>query len=138
MAYLTAVSAIAETRTMEVVLLFWIVFAILGGALGATKGRAGEGAALGLLLGPLGILIVPALKSQKELNKKGTKVCPHCAERVAVKAKVCKHCQKGVESFKCPYCKVRMFKSPAMRSGGQFPCPKCSKTVTAPADGENS
>ena len=38
------------------VLLFWIIFAIIGGAFGMTKNYALVGILLGVFLGPLGIV----------------------------------------------------------------------------------
>lgn len=117
---------------METVLLWWIVFAIIGGAIGAAKGRAGAGILLGIFFGPLGILIVPALKSQKELSKKDTKKCPYCAERVAKAAKLCKHCGQSVETFKCPACNVSLVKPFGAESGMRFKCQRCSREIAVP------
>jgi len=72
------------------VLLFWgIIGTLVGAIIGDRKGRAGAGAFLGLLLGPIGWLIAalgPDYKTARESRK-----CPFCAELVKKEAKVCKH-----------------------------------------------
>ena len=117
---------------MESALLWWLVFAVIGGAIGAAKGRVGAGILLGIFLGPLGLLIAPALKSQKALDRKNTKQCPYCAERVALKAKLCKHCGQSVESFKCPGCRTSLLKPAGASPGSKFRCQKCSHVVVLP------
>ena len=116
---------------MEQAILWWIVFAIIGGAIGAMKGRVGPGILLGVLLGPLGILFSLGLTSQKDLDKKSTRKCPYCAERIQKKAKVCKHCHKSVESLICPSCQARLMKPDAAR-GTVFKCPSCAASVRLP------
>lgn len=122
--------AIANEARMEIVLLCWIVFGMIGGGIGASKGRAGAGIVLGILLGPLGLLIVPALKSQKELDRKNTKKCPYCAERVAKAAQLCKHCGQGLQTFSCPHCNADLVKPLGAPPGATFSCEKCSGSVS--------
>lgn len=114
-------------------ILLWIAFTIIGTAIGHNKGRAGEGALLGFVLGPIGILIALCLKSQKELEERNTKECPHCAERVAVAAKLCKHCGQAVPiAFNCPSCKVGLLRPVDMPSGTRVKCERCSKPIVVP------
>jgi len=118
---------------MEIALLVWLVFAVVGGAIGAIKGRVGEGVLLGLFLGPLGILIVPALKSQKELDRKNTRKCPFCAERVANDAKLCKHCgQSFLVPFACPACSGNLMKPIDAISGTPMKCTQCATIIVIP------
>lgn len=49
---------------MGPVFLFWIVCAILGGAIGSTKKRTAAGIIWSLLLGPIGVLISCFLKQE--------------------------------------------------------------------------
>ncbi len=106
-----------------------IVWLLIGIAVGISNGRAGACALWCLLLGPIGLVIACCLKSTKELDKKKTKKCPHCAERVLIGAKVCKHCGHSVASFLCPSCKTRFFKPEEAIAGGVVPCPKCATAI---------
>ena len=48
--------------TTETLILIWGAFALLSSIIGASKGRGGEGFALGLLLGLIGVIITLCLK----------------------------------------------------------------------------
>jgi DNA-directed RNA polymerase subunit RPC12/RpoP len=81
-------------------------------------GRTGNGAALGLVLGPIGLVISLVWRSNLagEARAKSTRThsdererrCPHCAEWVLAQASVCKHCGRDIEPMKttgrCPAC----------------------------------
>lgn len=71
-------------------LLFWLACAVLGSMIGSAKGAGFSGFVLGLLLGPIGVLIV--LVSNGNRRK-----CPLCAERIQVAAKVCPHCRNEIK-----------------------------------------
>lgn len=82
------------------------------------------------LLSPIGLLLfLMCFSSQKELEKKRTKQCPYCAERVNIGAKVCKHCGHSVASIICPSCKTRLFKPEGAIPGQKIPCSKCFKAI---------
>jgi zinc-ribbon domain len=75
-------------------LLIWLVGRLVGAFVGERNGRLGQGAVLGILLGPIGWLVVglgPDYGQAKE-----TKKCPFCAELVKPEAKVCKHCGRDL------------------------------------------
>ena len=74
---------------MEYVIV-WVVCGLLAGVINQDKGRTFfAGFALGLLLGPLGVIFA-LISSKKSLD---TATCPYCQERVRPGAVVCKHCQ---------------------------------------------
>ena len=47
------------------VVVFMVVSTVLGWMIGSSKGKAGAGQALGLLLGPLGVVITLFLKADR-------------------------------------------------------------------------
>lgn len=67
--------------------MFWALCAIVGGVVGNGKGMGGSGFVWGLLLGPIGVLVV--------LVSDGNRVaCPFCREMIHREAKVCPRCQR--------------------------------------------
>jgi hypothetical protein len=71
--------------------IFWILCGIIGGMIGANKGAGCTGAILGLLFGPLGIIIVIIMKGNRVK-------CRYCQSYIDPKAIVCPHCQKELSS----------------------------------------
>lgn len=69
--------------------LLWILFAIVAALIGSPKGQGVLGFILGLLFGPLGVLIMLFTKGSK-------RECPYCKELVKQNATVCAHCQKEI------------------------------------------
>jgi hypothetical protein len=51
-----------------VILIFWAIFAFAGYYIGKDKNRAGEGLALGLFLGIIGVIIIACLKPNPEFG----------------------------------------------------------------------
>lgn len=80
-------------------LIIWIVCGIIAGAVYSNRGRSGiSGFLIGVLLGPLGIILALVSKpNTQELESRSLasgdlKKCPNCAELVRGDARVCKHC----------------------------------------------
>ena len=67
--------------------MIWVISAILACVIGNRKGNPVAGALVGILFGPLGVIF--ALIS----GNKNRKPCPHCAELVMKKAKICPFCK---------------------------------------------
>ncbi len=132
--------------------LFWLLCAILGAVLLSRYDKAGTGLLLGALLGPIGVLFALVMRSneskkeeQKQhkeqlqvfselrtLQAKGEaseprleRECPYCAEKILVKAKICKHCGKDVDLSKA---ETPMEDRVALTS-----CPECGKEVSTKA-----
>jgi hypothetical protein len=59
--------------------------------IGSRKGRGGEGFALGLLLGPIGILIAWAMKGNR-------RTCPACQSLIHQGATVCPFCREHIKA----------------------------------------
>lgn len=74
-----------------------LVCCATGYGIGATRNRASQGAWLGLLLGPIGIIIILILTPLPEAVPVGPqRKCPFCAELVLTEAKVCRFCQRDL------------------------------------------
>lgn len=81
------------------VLILWIVFGIIAAVIASEKGRSGCGGfALGVLLGPFGILWALLMRRDQAniddtaLKSGEMKKCPACTELVRVEATKCRHC----------------------------------------------
>lgn len=103
---------------MIVFVAFWLICGLIGWYIGDTKGRPGDGFALGVLLGPIGIIVIAAMgrSAKKEAEHQAEvaavsarmgapaestptmRACPWCAEQIQQAAIVCKHCGRNVES----------------------------------------
>lgn len=85
------------------VIAVWLLFGLIAGYINQNKGNSfPTGCLLGVLLGPIGLIIVLLLsRNDSELERRGivtgpTRYCPYCAELVKQEAKICKHCGRDI------------------------------------------
>ena len=71
------------------VIFLWLCCALFSAMIGASKGALFPGLIVGLLFGPLGVII-------SLLSRSGNKRCPYCKEFMHDEATTCPHCQKDV------------------------------------------
>lgn len=82
---------------------FWITCGIATAVIATSKGRSGAWFFVGLLFGPIGILIALGVgkntKALEELALENGELqkCHFCAESIKVEAKICKHCGNKVQ-----------------------------------------
>jgi hypothetical protein len=109
---------------MTAIVVFWILCGIVGAAILSPHQKAGIGCLAGGLLGPIGIILawiersnldrkadlqreevraaeLRALASQRlpatsPEPARDERDCPFCAERILMRATVCKHCGRDV------------------------------------------
>ena len=70
--------------------VIWICFAVIGSFIGEKKGRKNTGIVLGLLLGPIGLIIILAMDGDKIS-------CPHCKTKISPRATSCPRCTKDIK-----------------------------------------
>jgi uncharacterized membrane protein len=78
---------------IELAIFVWIVSILISAVIGARKGSPLGGTILGLILGPLGTVIV-LLSGDKNRS-----ACPYCAEQIQKAAKICPHCHKELQQL---------------------------------------
>ena len=112
--------------------IIWIVCGIIGGVIMEARSHSfGTGCVLGVLFGPLGILIAAVLALQPPsattkptgmLAQQDRRPCPYCAEMIMRDAKVCHFCGREVEPLPTPTAVA-----PLAIDGGNFVrCPVCN------------
>jgi len=117
-----------------VVLIIWLSSPVIGYLIGKSKGREGAGLLLGLLLGPLGWLLVavgPNYRNKQVMNISEEKNnCPYCKELIIKGAIKCKHCGSMLNTatnakqimVSCPFCKEEIEEGAAI-------CKHCDSKV---------
>jgi DNA-directed RNA polymerase subunit RPC12/RpoP/uncharacterized membrane protein YeaQ/YmgE (transglycosylase-associated protein family) len=112
--------------------IIWIICGMIGGAITDARGHSfGTGCLLGVLFGPLGVLIAAVLAVQPSpatsnptavIAHQDRRPCPYCAEMIMRDAKVCRFCGREVEPLPTP-----TTVAPVSISGGKFVrCPNCN------------
>lgn len=107
--------------------VIWILVGGLVGYLcGRSRGRETFGTILGIVLGPIGWLVMLCLKD-------GRPRCAECGGVIVAGARKCQHCGSGIEHFlsvRCPACgevgKINM----SLKSD-TIECPVCKRVFTA-------
>ena len=70
------------------VFFIWLTCVVISAVVGAKRGNPLGGTFLGVMLGPLGLVIVLLSKDKNRVP------CPFCAEKIQKKAKICLFCRK--------------------------------------------
>jgi len=74
---------------MEIAVLIWIACGIVAAIIGSGKGEGCAGFILGVVLGPIGILLALASSGNR-------RACPYCKEMIHREALVCPRCQRDL------------------------------------------
>src|SRR5665213_1862846 len=91
---------------MVVALVIWLLFGIISASVASGKGQSGcLGFALGVLFGPIGLIIVlvmgsnvPSSVRNADVIQGPSRVCPYCQSYIPVSASVCRFCQREVNA----------------------------------------
>ena len=99
---------------MAVLVAFWVMSAVAGLVIGATKGRAEIGFTLGVILPMVGVAVIASMNPSAEFEAhrsrevvaasrvppttgNGMSSCPYCAEIVKPAAKSCRRCGRELQ-----------------------------------------
>jgi len=89
-----------ETSIIVAIVASVVLFGIIGYFVGEKREAGGIGALLGILLGPIGVLIAAIVADER-------KKCPQCLERINTGAKICASCRTQIEWVReVPYLKI--------------------------------
>ena len=90
---------------MEIIVFFWLAFAIIVGAAANTRGRDGVGwFVLAVLISPVlaGLLLLALPRFDrsraKAVAQAPMKKCPYCAQMIPIEALVCHLCRREVDT----------------------------------------
>ena len=90
--------SLRKERKMDswvVLFIIWIGCGAWASTIAKQRGNDGStGFSLGILLGPIGILIAAVMPVNP--NGQGKVQCPHCKEWIDKTATVCSHCQRNL------------------------------------------
>jgi hypothetical protein len=134
---------------MDILCIFgiiWILSGLITGYIFHNRGRSELlGFVNGVILGPLGIIIVLVTPiDEEEIIQKKEKVnnivsdeklkCPFCGESITARAIVCMYCNNDVSEawpdfVKCPFCKEELELYNKERIEKKFICPECGTIV---------
>lgn len=78
-------------------LLCFVVFGALGWLIGQRKGRPMAGLFWGMVLGPIGWLLILLGPSGQDLN---SAPCPHCGKATTIGKAICEQCGQAVRWIK--------------------------------------
>lgn len=88
-------------------IITWLVCGFICSMIAGAKGRgAGTFFVLGVLFGPLGVVLCAVVPrndraiEQDAVKSGDMKKCPHCAEVVKAEANICKHCRSSLAEEK--------------------------------------
>ncbi len=76
---------------VQVWILVWVVCVITASILGSRKGMGVSSFFFGLILGPLGVILVHISKGKRV-------ACPFCDKLIYMTSTVCPHCEKEITS----------------------------------------
>jgi hypothetical protein len=102
--------AVEPTPFLALFVLLPLVLAVLcawaGWEFGKRKGHEWAGLTLGLVLGPIGVLLTALLPTRPNMvrddRSPDLRRCPHCAELIQRAAIVCRYCQRDVRPVAQP------------------------------------
>lgn len=102
-------------------LISWLLFGLIGGMIGSKKGQGCGGFVLGLILGPIGLIIA--------LLTKGDRVtCPFCKELIATNSKRCPKCQADFSPPETSQAPILINGEVSLESETKK-CPSCAEKI---------